>query len=153
VSAAGRRPAAFLVAACSLVMALAACGANAGTRTGNGTAGGAQAFTARARQVLAQWARSPVARAWRSGMVLLSPDELTAIPRTAGFASQRQKEEFAAGRFTLGGTLPSAPLTGRVRWAAGTTATVPLLTAQATFRQLASRRAATSPSPPPGPRC
>jgi len=53
-------------------------GRGEGSGTGSSGTGGGQAFTARARQVVAQWARSPVARVWRSGLVLLSPDELTA---------------------------------------------------------------------------
>ncbi len=139
---AGRRVMALLVAACSAVVMLAACG----TSTGSGSAGGSggQAFTARARQVVAQWARSPIARVWRTGLVLLSPSELTSIPPAAGFASQQQKDAFGSGRFTLGGRLPSAPLTGSVRWSTGEI-TVPLLTAQAAFGQLAVGQACAVP--------
>lgn len=149
---AGRRAMAFVVAvglvmvAVGLVMvAVAACGASPGGGSAGGAGslvgGGPQAFAARARTVVAQWNRSPAARVWRTGLVLLSPDELTSIPRDAGFANQHQKEAFGAGRFTLAGRLPSAPLAGRVRRAGGAAITVPLLTAQATFRQLATNQA------------
>jgi len=120
-------------------------GRGEGSGTGSSGTGGGQAFTARARQVVAQWARSPVARVWRSGLVLLSPYELTSIPPNAGFSDHQQKDEFGAGRFTLGGTLPSALLTAPVRWADGATMAVPLLTAQAAFRQLAADQACAVP--------
>jgi hypothetical protein len=131
--------------------ALAACGSPSGqghaggARVASGPGGGpppgggetVRAFDVRARQVVAAWRRSPAARVWRSGLVLLSPGELTSIPGNAGFAGQLQKDAFDAGRYTLAGRLPSARLTGPVTWDAGGSVTVPLLTAQATFRQLA----------------
>jgi hypothetical protein len=136
---------AFVIAVGLVMVTLAACGTSPGGGSAGGTGslegGGPQAFAARAKQVVAQWNRSPAARVWRTGLVLLSTDELTPIPRDAGFANQHQKEAFGADRFTLTGRLPSAPLAGRVRWANGATITVPLLTAEATFRQLATNQA------------
>jgi len=140
----------------ALAIGLAACGSQqpAGTAP-HGPAGTAPqrpaepaasaAFTARARQVVTQWKVSPAARTWRSGLVLLGPGELTPIPRDAGFASQRQKDAFGYGRFRLAGTLPRQALHGRIRWADGSTLTAPLLSAQATFKQLAVNQACAIP--------
>ena len=100
---------------------------------------------ARARQVVAQWQDSPAAWAWRAGLVLLGPGELTAMPPDAGFANQHQKNDFAAGRFRLAGALPRQALHGRIRWADGSTQAVPLLGAQAAFRQLAANQACAVP--------
>jgi len=46
--------------------------------------GGGQAFDARARQVVAQWTRSPTARVWRTGLVLLSRPLGTRVILDAG---------------------------------------------------------------------
>ncbi len=140
---------AVLPLALALALALAGCGSQ--PSTGNGGQGttvseNSATFTARARQVIAQWRVSPAARAWRTGLVLLGPGELTPIPRDAGFASQQQKEAFGAGRFRLAGSLPEQVLHGRIRWADGSTLAVPLLGAQAAFEQLAANRACDIPS-------
>ncbi len=131
-----------------LALALAACGSQ--PSAGNAGQGGTESansatFTARARQVVAQWQVSPAARAWRTGLVLLGPGELTSIPRNAGFANQPQKDAFGSGRFRLVGVLPQQALHGRVRWADGSTQAVPLLGAQAAFRQLAANQACAVP--------
>ena len=131
-----------------LALALAACGSQ--PSAGNAGQGGTESaniatFTARARQVVAQWQVSPTARAWRTGLVLLGPGELTSIPRNAGFANQQQKDAFGSGRFRLAGVLPQQALHGRVRWADGSTQAVPLLGAQAAFRQLAANQACAVP--------
>ena len=139
---------AVLPLALALVLALAACGSQPSTgNAGQGTTESASSatFTARARQVVAQWKVSPAGRAWRTGLVLLGPGELTPIPRDAGFASQHQKEAFGAGRFRLAGSLPGQLLHGRIRWADGSTLAVPLLGAQAAFQQLAANRACDIP--------
>jgi len=136
------------VLALALVLALAACGSQhpAGNAQPGPTASANTAtFTARAQQVAAQWNVSPAARAWRTGLVLLGPDELTSMPRDAGFGNQHQKNDFAAGRFRLAGTLPGQALHGRIRWADGSTKAVPLLGAQAAFHQLAANRACAVP--------
>ena len=144
-----RGPVASLV-----VFALAGCAMSGATSSAGGgsTAGGSTAaantmsgtgppgFDARARQVVAQWDRSPLSRVWHTGVVVLSPDELTSIPDYAGFSSGHQKDAFYSGRFTLDGVLPSSPATGRARWATGATITLPMLSAQAAFRRLAVNR-------------
>ena len=127
-----------------LVLGLAACGAQAAaSQHGSGTS----QFTTRARLVVAQWQNSPAARIWQTGLVLLGPGELTSIPANAGFVSEHQKDAFNSGRFRLAGTavLPSQQLHGRVRWADGSTMTVPLLGVSATFRQLAANQACAVP--------
>jgi hypothetical protein len=92
---------------------------------------------------VAQWQVSPAARAWRTGLVLLAPGELTSSPRDAAFANQRQKDAFGSGRFRLAGALPGLGLGlhGRIRWADGAMRAVPLLGARAAFQQLAADRA------------
>lgn len=107
---------------------------------------GPAAFAARARQVTVQWERSAAARAWRTGLVLLDPSDLTPVPSGAGFGSQGQKDAFGSGHFRLAGTLPAQPLAGLVRWADGTTLRLPLLTARAAFAELAAQRRCGGPS-------
>ncbi|MGD0061972.1 MAG: hypothetical protein ABSB76_00840 [Streptosporangiaceae bacterium] len=132
------------VLALAVTLGLAACGSQppaGNARVGATESAASPAFVARARQVVAQWRVAPAERAWNSGMVLLGPGELTPVPRDAGFASQYQKGAFASGRFRLAGALPGQALHGRIRWADGITRAVPLLSAQAAFRQLAVNRA------------
>jgi hypothetical protein len=101
---------------------------------------GPAAFVARARQVTAQWDRSRAARLWRTGLVLLDPSDLSPVPSSAGFSSQREKDAFGSGHFRLAGTLPAGPLPGLVRWADGSTLRLPVLTARAAFTGLAAQR-------------
>ncbi len=107
---------------------------------------GPAAFVARAQQVTDQWERSAAARAWRTGLVLLDASDLTPIPRDQGFGSQRQKDAFGSGHFSLAGPLPAQPLAGLVRWADGSTLRLPLLTAKAAFAELAAQRSCGGPS-------
>jgi len=130
-----------------VVLAAAACGpqraappaASQSAPLGAGQNGPA-AFVARARQVTAQWDRSAAARLWQTGLVLMDASDLTPVPPGAGFSSQREKDAFGSGHFTLAGTLPAGPLPGPVRWADGTTLRLPLLTAKAAFAELAAQR-------------
>ena len=110
-----------------VVLAAAACGpqraappaASQSAPLGAGQNGPA-AFVARARQVTAQWDRSAAARLWQTGLVLMDASDLTPVPPGAGFSSQREKDAFGSGHFTLAGTLPAGPLPGRCRaWSAG----------------------------------
>jgi hypothetical protein len=137
------RGAAVLVAA----LAVAACGSQraAPPVTTHATPlapdrNGPAAFVIRARQVTAQWDRSAAARAWRTGLVLLDPSDLTPVPSNAGFGSQREKDAFWSGHFKLAGSLSAEPLPGLVHWADGTTLRLPLLTAKAAFAELAAQR-------------
>lgn len=132
----------------ALALTLAACGGqHSGGDTGRSTTASVNSatFTARARQVVAQWQVSAAARAWRTGLVLLGPGELTLMPKGAGFANQHQKDEFGAGHFSLAGALPRQALHGRIRWADGSTRAVPLLNARAALRQLAANHACAVP--------
>lgn len=135
-----------------VVAAVAACGsghvappATSHTTPAAGQHGSA-AFVARARQVTAEWNRSPGARLWRTGLVLLDAADLIPLPYGAGFGSQQQKDAFGSGHFTLAGTLSAGPLPGLVRWADGSTLRLPLLTARAAFDELAAQRPCGGPS-------
>jgi hypothetical protein len=101
---------------------------------------GPPAFVATARQVSAQWDRSPAARAWRTGLVLVNASDLTPIPHDTGFPSGHDKFAFESGRFRLAGVLPAVPLPGTVRWADGATLRLPVLSARAAFAELAEER-------------
>ena len=142
------RTAVFLVAA----LAVAACGSQlaappATPHVTPSTAGqnGPAAFVARARQVTAQWDRSPAAHAWRAGFVLMDASDLTPVP-SKGFSTGREKLAFMSGHFRLAGVLPAGPLPGMVRWANGTTLRLPLLSARAAFAELAAERPCAVPN-------
>jgi hypothetical protein len=139
----GSRTAALLIA----VLAVAACAGQRATppvtshvAPPSAAQDGPASFVSRARQVTAQWDRSRAARAWRDGLVLMDPSELTSIPPNAAFSSERQKDAFSSGHFELAGTLPGRPLSGLVRWTDGATLQLPLLTAGAAFAELAAQR-------------
>jgi hypothetical protein len=146
-----RRAGASIVASLLLAVPLAACapGGSASSAprahstraepAATGPSSGATAaFDARARQVEARWNTSPLAVAWRSGLVVMDPAELTAIPANSGFTTQQQKDALAAGRFTLRGTLPSSRLPSTVtRPGEPSHLPLPPLGAQATFQRLA----------------
>jgi hypothetical protein len=113
----------------------------AGGCTGPSSPPASSAFAARARQVAAAWDRSPLRRAWSSGVVLLGSDQLTSVPGP-GFPGQT-KLAFVAGAYVLAGRLPAGPREGRVRWAGGAEATVPLIGPARALQQLS----AVSPCP------
>jgi hypothetical protein len=99
---------------------------------------GRSSFQVRAEQVIAQWGKSPVKKAWRTGIVLLSPDQILAVGNDMGFTSQRQKGALGAGDLRLSGHLPSTKLHGKVRFSDGSTRAVQLLSADQAFRKLAT---------------
>jgi hypothetical protein len=155
-----RRTRASLIVSVLLAVALGGCAAATSGITGapptssatvasGSTAGSGPspaevaAFKARAQQDVAHWDRSSLKAAWQQGLVLVDPTELITIPANDGFTSQHQKDAFYSGHFTLGGALPAVPLSGRVTWPGGGV-TVPLLTAQAAFRQLATNKPCTN---------
>ena len=107
------------------------------------------AFDARAKLVAAAWDKAGLTKEWLTGLVLTAPDELV-FPGAKDFATGEQKAAFTFGRFALAGQLPAAPLTGKVRWPGGATATVPLLTAAQAYRKIATERPCQGqPCPPP----
>jgi hypothetical protein len=141
-----RRAGACLAGVLLLGWTLAGCAAatSGSTPAASGAAAGSgpspvevASFNTRARQDITQWNRSPLMAAWQDGLVLADSSELITIPANDGFTSQHQKDAFYSGHFQLGGTLPSAALSGRVTWPGGGV-TVPLLTAREAFRQLAT---------------
>lgn len=115
-------------------------GAANGAASGKGKPGGdVAAFDARAKLVAAAWDKAGLAKEWQTGLVLMAPDELV-FPGAGNFATGDQKLAFVDGRFTLAGQLPTAPLTGKVSWPDGSTATVRLLTATQAYRTIATEQ-------------
>ena len=156
----------FLLAACLGLVAVAGCAARAGSSSAAGQAatsvGGAGvpasaptamstaspppgavsvgAFDALARQEAVAWARSPLAKAWRTGLVVLSPeDELSSGP-SGGFPSGQDKEDFIDGDLVFTGQAPSGAPSGVVTWPGGSTMKVPVLSEARTFSELTSSR-------------
>ena len=156
----------FLLAACLGLVAVAGCAARAGSSSAAGPAatsvGGAGvpasaptamstaspppgavsvgAFDALARQEAVAWARSPLAKAWRTGLVVLSPeDELSSGP-SGGFPSGQDKEDFIDGDLVFTGPAPSGAPSGVVTWPGGSTMKVPVLSEARTFSELTSSR-------------
>ncbi len=121
-----------------LLLAVAACGTQARSPATDSGPVGRSSFQVRAEQVIAQWAKSPVKKAWRTGIVLLSPYQVLAVGNDMGFTSQRQKNALAAGDLRLGGHLPATKLHGKVRFPDGSTRAVQLLSAGQAFRKLAT---------------
>jgi hypothetical protein len=98
------------------------------------------AFDALARQEAVAWARSPLAKAWRTGLVVLAPeDELSSGP-SGGFPSGQDKEDFINGDLVFTGPAPSGAPDGVVTWRDGSTMKVPVLSEAQTFRELTSSR-------------
>ena len=149
------------LAAAGMAAALASgCAARTMTTgTGSGSAttpsgrskpgGNVTAFDKRAKLVAAAWARAGLTKEWTTGLVLTDPGELVFVGGN-GFATGDQKVAFVDGRFALSVQLPAAPLTGKVRWPGGATATVRLLTAAQAYRTLATEQSCPGqPCPPP----
>jgi hypothetical protein len=98
------------------------------------------AFDALARQEAVAWARSPLAKAWRTGLVVLSPeDELSSGP-SGGFPSGQDKEDVSDGDLVFTGPAPSGAPSGVVTWPGGSTMKVPVLSEARTFSELTSSR-------------
>ncbi|TVZ02698.1 hypothetical protein EAS64_28495 [Trebonia kvetii] len=115
-------------------------GATAGSTATAKPGGNVPAFDKRAKLVAAAWDKAGLAKEWLTGLVLtIAPDELV-IPGAKDFATGDQKMAFLDGRFALAGHLPTTPLTGKVRWPGGATATVPLLTAAQAYRKIATEQ-------------
>jgi hypothetical protein len=157
-----------LLAACLGLVALAGCAVRAGSSSAAGPAtthvgsAGVQAsaplspaarpaaspppgtvnvraFDTLARQEAVAWARSPLAQAWRSGLVVLSTDDLSSGPG-GGFPSGQDKEDFGNGDLVFTGPAPSGAPAGVVPWPGGPTMKVPELSEARTFAELTSSR-------------
>ena len=131
-----------------LFLAVAACGTQAARSpaTYSGPMG-RSSFQVRAEQVIAQWGKYPVKKAWRAGIVLLSPDQILAVGNDMGFTSQRQKGALGAGDLRLSGHLPATKLHGKVRFSDGSTRAVQLRSRS----RAAPPRTTAAPSRRPGP--
>lgn len=154
-----------LLAACLGIVAVAGCAANMSTsavsRPGTnsvGSVGGPAsmptgmstaspppgavnvgAFDALARQEAVAWARSPLAKAWRTGLVVLSTDDLSAGP-SGGFPSGQAKESVGNGDLVFTGSAPTGTPACVVTWPGGATMKVPVLSEARTFSELTSSR-------------
>jgi hypothetical protein len=152
-----------LAAACLAVLAVAAC--TGGTSTGStsvrglntgsagspsSTAPGASssasprsvpagvnaAFGTRAREAVVAWGRAPLAKAWRTGLVLF-PDDILSLPPSGGFPSTADSLAFKAGALVFTGR-PSSYPDPRVTWAGGGTMKVRALDTTTAFTKLLS---------------
>jgi hypothetical protein len=97
------------------------------------------AFDTLARQEAVAWARSPLAKAWRTGLVILSPDDLSSGP-SGGFPSGQDKADVGDGDLVFTGPAPSGAPAGVVTWPAGPAMKVPVLSEARTFSELTSSR-------------
>ena len=97
------------------------------------------AFNALARQEASAWARSPLAKAWRTGLVVLASDDLTSGP-SGGFPSDAAKMAFINGDLVFTGSPPSAAPAGVVTWPDGSTMKVHMLSEAQAFGALTSSR-------------
>ena len=92
------------------------------------------AFNALARQEASAWARSPLAKVWRTGLVLLDP-VLTAAP-SGGLPSTADQSSLADGALVFEGPPPSGRPAGLVTWSDGSTMKVAVLSAARSFDAL-----------------
>ena len=92
------------------------------------------AFNALARQEASAWARSPLAKVWRTGLVLLDP-ALTSVP-SSGFPSAAAERAFADRALVFEGPPPSGRPAGVVTWSDGSTMKVAVLSATRSFEAL-----------------
>ena len=135
-----------LLAACLCLVAVAGCTASAGTSSAAGSTASPPpgtvnvgAFDALARQEAVAWARSPLAKAWRAGLVVLSTDDLSSGP-SGGFPSGQDKADFIDGDLVFTGPAPSGAPVGVVTWPGGSSMKVPVLSEAKTFSELTSSR-------------
>ena len=97
------------------------------------------AFDALGRQEAVAWARSPLAKAWGTGLVILSPDDLSSGP-SGGFPSGEDKASVGNGDLVFTGPSPTGTPAGVVSWPAGPTMKVPVMSEARTFSELTSSR-------------
>jgi hypothetical protein len=95
------------------------------------------AFNSLARQEASAWARSTLAKAWRTGLVVLTADELTSGP-SGGFPSDAAKLAFINGDLVFTGSPPTGAPAGVVTWPDGSKLKVPVLSEARAFGELAS---------------
>ena len=98
-----------------------------------------RAFDTLARQEAVAWAHSRLAKAWRTGLVILSPDTLSSGPGS-GFPSGQDKMDFINGDLVFTGPAPSGAPAAVVTWPGGSSMKVPVLSEARTFSELTSSR-------------
>jgi hypothetical protein len=96
------------------------------------------AFNSLARQEASAWARSPLAKAWRTGLVVLT-DDLSSGP-SGGFPSGAAKLAFINGDLVFTGSPPTGAPAGVVTWHDGSTQKVPVLSETRVFSELTGSR-------------
>ena len=142
----GHRPLALLAGCLSLAV-IAGCAAATSARPASPASspspspGGVNvaAFDALARQEASAWARSPLAKVWRTGLVVLQADDLSSGP-SDGFPSGAAKLAFINGDLVFTGPPPSAAPAGVVTWPDGSTMKVPVLSEARVLGELTSSR-------------
>jgi hypothetical protein len=97
------------------------------------------AFNSLARQEASAWARSPLAKAWRTGLVVLTADELSSGP-SGGFPSSAAKLAFVNGDLVFTGPPPTGAPAGVVTWSDGSKLKVPVLSEARAFSGLTGSR-------------
>jgi hypothetical protein len=97
------------------------------------------AFNSLARQEASAWARSPLSRAWRTGLVVLTPDALSSGP-SGGFPSDAAKPAFINGDLVFTGAPPTGAPAGVVTWPDGSRLKVPVLSEARVLGELTSSR-------------
>jgi hypothetical protein len=97
------------------------------------------AFDRLAREEAVAWAGSPLAKDWRAGLVVLSPDDLSSGPG-GGFPSGQDKADFIDGDLVYTGPAPVGAPAGVVTWPGGPSMRVPVLSEARTFSELTSSR-------------
>ena len=138
-----------LLAVCLGLVAAAGCAASAASAGGPSAAGpqaspppgavNVGAFDALGREEAAAWARSPLAKAWRTGLVVLSSDDLSSGP-SGGFPSGEDKAAVGNGNLVFTGPAPTGAPAGVVSWPAGPTMKVPVMSEARTFSELTASR-------------
>jgi hypothetical protein len=97
------------------------------------------AFDALARQEATAWARSPLAKAWRTGLVVLDTGSLASGP-SDGFPSSAAKLAFVNGDLVFTGSPPAGAPPGVVTWSDGSAMKVPVLSEARVFGELTGGR-------------
>lgn len=140
-----QRRAFSLLALCLGLVAVVGCAASTGASPAAppsaSPSGGVNvaAFDALAGQEAAAWASSPLGKTWRTGLVVLSTDDLSSGP-SGGFPSGPDKADFINGDLVFTGPKPSGAPAGVVSWPGGATMKVPVLTEARTFSELTNSR-------------
>jgi hypothetical protein len=95
------------------------------------------AFHALAGQEARDWPQSPLAKVWKTSLVIPSTDDLTYLDAVRGFPSDEVREAFGNGNLVFTGPPPSGTPVAVVKWpAAVVSMKVPVLSEAQTFSAL-----------------